>query len=96
MTMLPRTGRNDVATKQDLAQLEARLGGRINSLEHRFDASHHRKIRKRAGDCARPSAARPGLGLDEAFARFERRVITCNVICMCVVTAAASLIARLG
>lgn len=36
MTLLPPVGWAEVATKDDLRQLEARLDGRIDSLEHRL------------------------------------------------------------
>jgi hypothetical protein len=50
----------------------------------------------RAGDPPGHSARRSGLDLDEAFARAERRIITCNVICIWAATVAAALIARLS
>ncbi len=36
MTLLPPVGWAEVATKDDLRQLEARLDGRVDSLEHRL------------------------------------------------------------
>jgi hypothetical protein len=49
-----------------------------------------------ADSCCTTPPEGGGLGLDEAFARFERQVNRCNVTCIVVGMVAAAVIARLG
>ena len=46
MGYLPPVGRADVATKQDLAAVEDRVGLRLDSLEHRLEAQFERALRQ--------------------------------------------------
>jgi hypothetical protein len=46
MSLLPPVGWADVATKDDLHQLEARLDGRFAELESRFGARLERALRE--------------------------------------------------
>ena len=45
MELLPPVGWADVATRRDVAQLEARLDLRFESLEHRLEAKLERGVR---------------------------------------------------
>ena len=44
MSMLPPTGWADVATKHDLAELEARLELRFDKIDQRFEMSEHKVL----------------------------------------------------
>jgi hypothetical protein len=44
MAYLPPAGWSDVATKHDLFELEGRVSGRVESLEHRLTSTLHREL----------------------------------------------------
>jgi hypothetical protein len=80
MEMLPPTGWADVATCQELAHLEARIGHRLDRLEARVDHQIE--------------ALRLEFRADLAIG--QRRAIQWNVATIIAVVAAATAIARLG
>ena len=97
MEMLPPTGWADVATRQELGQLEARLGQRIDQLEartdHQFDL-----LQAQIGhqiEMLRTDTQALRLEFQADIANGQRRMIQWNVVTIIAALSAMTAIIRL-
>jgi hypothetical protein len=104
MEMLPPTGWADVATRQELDHLEARLGQRMDQLEartdHRFDQlhaqiGHQGELLRAEAEALRLEFRAENNALRADSANGQRRMIQWNVVTIIAALSAMTAIIRL-